>query len=869
MIDDRAGLNATLDAALTDPDGSGIALFGAAGVGKTVLARAGVRRWSSAQGAEALVRWVSATASTREIPFGAFAHLIDVPPGSNPAAVLRTAKAELCPPAGHPVLLVIDDAHLLDGYSATLVHQMVTTSRARVLITCRSGEPTPEAITAVWKDGHLPRLDVGSLTAREVTRVMESVLGGPVSVGAAERVFTLSQGNPLFLRHLVEGARQHDGVHLQRGEWQWTGPTTLNDPLLDLIDTALRDLPAGTLEALRYLAIEEPLPVAVLASLVDEEALEDGERVAALRITSHAGQLHAFSGHPLYTERLRAAMGHLHARRLRTELVHALTQRDVPVPAVSPVDRLRLTALALDSDAPPPLADLTGAAWQAMFLGDFELTERLASAALARSGDLAARMTLAQAVCWQGRGSDAEEILDAVDPADLSGFELVYWAICKAANEFWMLRRAEQAASWLTQLRARITEPTQLATIDGLASQFAMNLGRLDDCLRLADAVLTTPGVQDLAVAWAASAAALSCARLGRLQDVPQHVSRTASVEQPDGVRYGAALGEAHTAILQGRVDVAANVATHHLQISERRQPAHASGQVLVGHVQVIAGDLPAAIAHLRGATEYYQQTGNAWGALNSSWLATALGQLGDAAGAAAALADADRLHDARTTIHLPELRQARVWTLAAERNLVGARAAARTAITTATATGQLGPALLAHHDALRLGDVTALAELIRLTRRIDCAYGTLVLAHAQALAANDGKRLERVATQLEDAGLRCAAADAAAQAATAHGSAGHTGEALRARATAARLRQGCGQPMTPALQAALQPLPLTGREHQIAVLVAAGHTNKSIAEQLTLSVRTVETHVLRACTKLGAANRAQLTYAVNAAHDL
>ncbi|MDT5135037.1 MAG: hypothetical protein QOE41_4348, partial [Mycobacterium sp.] len=55
------------------------------------------------------------------------------------------------------------------------------------------------------------------------------------------------------------------------------------------------------------------------------------------------------------------------------------------------------------------------------------------------------------------------------------------------------------------------------------------------------------------------------------------------------------------------------------------------------------------------------------------------------------------------------------------------------------------------------------------------------------------------------------------------------------------------------------QPLPVSVREREIALLVAAGLSNKEIAERLTLSVRTVEGHVYRACFKLDAADRDEL----------
>ena len=51
----------------------------------------------------------------------------------------------------------------------------------------------------------------------------------------------------------------------------------------------------------------------------------------------------------------------------------------------------------------------------------------------------------------------------------------------------------------------------------------------------------------------------------------------------------------------------------------------------------------------------------------------------------------------------------------------------------------------------------------------------------------------------------------------------------------------------------------LTSREAEIAGLIAAGLTNREIAERLVLSSRTVETHVANAMSKLGFSTRSQL----------
>ena len=55
----------------------------------------------------------------------------------------------------------------------------------------------------------------------------------------------------------------------------------------------------------------------------------------------------------------------------------------------------------------------------------------------------------------------------------------------------------------------------------------------------------------------------------------------------------------------------------------------------------------------------------------------------------------------------------------------------------------------------------------------------------------------------------------------------------------------------------------LSPREREIARLIAHGLTNRQIAEELTLSVRTVEGHIYNARTKLDVATRHELARAV------
>jgi DNA-binding NarL/FixJ family response regulator len=125
---------------------------------------------------------------------------------------------------------------------------------------------------------------------------------------------------------------------------------------------------------------------------------------------------------------------------------------------------------------------------------------------------------------------------------------------------------------------------------------------------------------------------------------------------------------------------------------------------------------------------------------------------------------------------------------------------------------------------------------------------------------------LDDVSVRWGESGALLLAADAAAQAAEAHHRAGLKGSAHVARGRAERWARSCGPARTPALLTTTHRLPITAREREIAALVAAGLSNLEIAERLVVSVRTVEGHIYRACTKLDVSDRSALATLVRAA---
>ncbi|MFJ4782188.1 LuxR C-terminal-related transcriptional regulator [Streptomyces sp. NPDC088794] len=152
-------------------------------------------------------------------------------------------------------------------------------------------------------------------------------------------------------------------------------------------------------------------------------------------------------------------------------------------------------------------------------------------------------------------------------------------------------------------------------------------------------------------------------------------------------------------------------------------------------------------------------------------------------------------------------------------------------------------------YEAVRLGAPEAVADRLP-------ADGVLAL-HADALARGDGPDLDRAAEALERRGLLLFAAEAHAQAVRAHRD---PRAARTSRTRAVALARRCQGARTPALSGLVLG-ELTARQRQIVTLAAAGLSNRQIAEQLTLSIRTVGNHLYSAYARLGASDRGALPW--------
>src|ERR1700749_207682 len=101
---------------------AGVVIVGSAGVGKTRLAREAM---AAASRRGMVVRWLAGTLAAQSVPLGACVQWAERLGGNPVQLVGRAIKAITASPDDSRVLVIVDDAHLLDNLSAFVLHQLV------------------------------------------------------------------------------------------------------------------------------------------------------------------------------------------------------------------------------------------------------------------------------------------------------------------------------------------------------------------------------------------------------------------------------------------------------------------------------------------------------------------------------------------------------------------------------------------------------------------------------------------------------------------------------------------------------------------------------------------------------------------------
>jgi len=839
---------------------AGVVLAGQAGVGKTRLLNEVVAL------AEAGGWWVEravASRATASIPFGPFAHLVTAPGGPpDLLAILQGAAAALAARAAErPLLLAVDDAHLLDEGSAGLVHHLAVLGKAVVVLSVRSGTTPPDAVTLLWKDGLAERIELQPLSREETWELVTAAVDGPVSPETLHHLWYATQGNALLLRELVLAALQAGSLSDDDGVWRWRGGAPTAARLREITASRLDDLAPPVRRSLEVLAVAETVGLGVLHDLTGDHAGEL-ERRGWLTVTREDRRLVARISHPLYGEIIRDGL----PTTRRQEIERALADAHEATGARRGDDLLRVATWRLGGGGAMSAAHLLAAAHRSLSLMDFALGERMAVAAQEAGGGFDALMLRVQALLGLGRFDEVDALLDELQATAADDEQRVAAAITHAEHLFWRRGRVHKAIGLLQRVHDELPDDGRRAPLQGALAQLLLFAGRTAAALRIGGEVFGDRRLPGPARLHAAPSLTFGLALAGRRDDAAEVAAEALTLTDGSAVSANLEMwvrtNMACADQMVGYLDEAEASVTSIYEAARLAGSPWLLGVLAwpVGLIARVRGRPVTGARWLRESVANLREID----LLNNlpaclAELAMCLALTGEAEEAQHLLAEAEQRRNPAFRLDASFVSRARPWVLAAGGRVTAAGVAAIEAAGVAESLGQHGMQAAALHDAARLGRAADVCEpLAAVAALTQGPLPKLFAEHAAALVAGDAGALLGVADRFAGLGMALCAAEAAAAAAAVHRAEGRSTAAVSAAARAEELLADCEGARTPALED-LQPLPLTPREREVATLAARGLSSRAIAEELVLSVRTVENHLQRTYAKLGAGSRAEL----------
>ena len=684
-----------------------VIISGPAGVGKSRLMAAAC----DAVRDHCTVEWCAATASSTSIPFGPVTRLLA--PGTGRGRLVDAFRRSIDAIAARPepTLVAVDDAHLLDDASAVLVHHLAIERVGGVVLTVRSGEPRPDPVTALWKDGDAEYVQLEALTRDELHDFVTTVLDGPVDEETVDRLWAVTRGNLLFLREVLGAATDARLLVHVRGVWRLQGEIGAPRRVADLVHARLDVLDAADRAALSLVAFAEPIPFAILARVVDAPVLtrlgQRGLVVPEGRDPASPVRL----AHPLYGEVLRAELSPLEevdaCRRLAEAALAA---------GVAGGSHLRwVSAWALEAGVELPL-DLVGdAARAALDAADPQRAEQLAGAALARRRTFDMARTLGEALFALQRYEDADAaLLEAIELAE-SPRQQASAAMGRAQALQVGLGEFDAAERVLADVAARVGDDSWR---DVLAAQHSRMLGFEGLFEEAGDLAVPMLDADDERVRLrAVTPAATRLTLLGQFDRVLQvtealfEPARRLRDELPHAPMW---VASARAPALMFAGELAGTKALLDA-LNRQRDVAHPEdrGYIVIGYgrLALYEGRVATAVRHLREGISALDETNRqgrqGWGL---GLLAEALAVTGDADGASAAAAEVGPGTRLTNRIYQGDTERARAWALVGAGRISAAVAAL---LEVADRNRDRAPVseLYALHDVVRLGDAAGVAD--------------------------------------------------------------------------------------------------------------------------------------------------------------
>ncbi|MBP1823152.1 DNA-binding CsgD family transcriptional regulator/Tfp pilus assembly protein PilF [Mycobacterium sp. OAE908] len=782
---------------------------------------------------------------------------------------------------GTAVLLAIDDAQWLDASSRAVVRFAVRRLSGAVgmLVTSRSGESSTTDVVS-WlqlpRPDTVTRLRMSPLTLGGLHTMVSARLGRVLPRPMMMRIHEISGGNPLYASELARAVADGDSIDRQ-----------LPDTLAALVRARVQDVDVETAQLLLAAACT-PAPTVVLVAMA---TATPAQRVVELLERSETARIVVINGTQIrFTHPLLATGVYTHATPARRRAMHRALAGIDERPEVK-ARHLALAATSADAatlEALDAAADVTNA--QGAFAAAAELTEM----AINIGGDNPLRrIQAAQRHLRSGNLVRADMMLDTRTVDQLSG-PMRAMALGTRAGMRIYTSSFSEAATLLEQAYEQIAEiPSMAAPLLVFLSYAQLSAGRCAAALATASEGLRRAETLDIPSLTSQALAAHANALFFNGQGVNDaELQRALALQDPDSdvvIPLGADAISAMLLAWAGRVDEAQ---PHMNAVRQRCLDRGADTEMLWVEIHSTMlnwwrGDLNAAHQSAEEAVQRAQQLGGdsilTMALTSRAWVAALTGRIDDARAAGAqAMQAAHRCGDSEAALRPIECRaylENFVGNYAQALNILQPRLRSFTDLpNTEFSTAAFIPIAVEAMIALgQTDDAEPLIESLenngtRLDRPWMLAIGARcrAMAHAHcgdlAAAEQSAHRAmtyhQRLPMPFETATTQVLLGQIQRRRRHKPAAAATLGEALRtfedigaplwaerARAELARLSGTNDDPQSG----------LTPAEQRIAQRAAAGLSNKEIATEQFLALKTVEMILSNVYRKLGIRSRTQL----------
>ncbi|WP_231443377.1 LuxR C-terminal-related transcriptional regulator [Brevibacterium zhoupengii] len=445
---------------LADPHICGVLVIGASGMGKTTIIN-GVAANLDPDVPVFRFRGSNLIASRK---LGIFEVLLscegeqadEIASGAALSVMSRIFEREQSP------VVLIDNADRVDEHSLSIISQLASAGRIRLVAAAETIRPPIDLLAALWTAGRIVRTDLEGLDEDAIAAIARET-GGELDDRTIADYRQKSQGNPRMLRKLIVGAAA--SASSRRGADH----------------RALWNVRPEQKRILEMIAMAGALPYEALRTLCEPEVLDNLVEGGIINITR--GRYAEVSVvEPAVAQSLRDGVQPSHSLQLLRDITPVL--ETTPLVGAALFGQVRWTQ---NWGVPVDEVKVLGAAMWANERGDFAAAIELLRHS--NSDDPEIYLELARGERGRGDSVEAEHIVDRLISSPQVGEGSDRYLSRLACIELRLTDPREPRTLRTEWIRERLRSPVDTGRLDVTRAQFDVRGGRLDEGRKLAERV--------------------------------------------------------------------------------------------------------------------------------------------------------------------------------------------------------------------------------------------------------------------------------------------------------------------------------------------------------------------------------------------